>query len=80
MQGALTESHVILGTNARVDLWAGLLGNGNSLLFMMFCRKVQCPPVRAAGLQGGFYKRGERRGGGEDGSSSNAAVNKTPAH
>lgn len=52
-----------LEQNTRVDLWAGLLGNGNSLLFMMFCRKVQYPPVRAAGLQRGFYKRCARRGG-----------------
>lgn len=43
--------------NVRVDLWDGLLGNGNSLLFMMFCRKVQYPPVRTAGLHWGFYKR-----------------------
>lgn len=67
--------------NVRVDLWDGLLGNGNYLLFMMFCRKVQYPPVRAAGLHWGFYKRSERRGGGgEYRSSSNTAVNKTLAH
>lgn len=48
--------------NVKADLWDGLLGNGNFWLFMMFCRKVQYPPVTAAGLHWGFYKRSERRG------------------
>ncbi|CAM9885643.1 unnamed protein product, partial [Bubo scandiacus] len=46
--------------NTRVDLWAGLLGNSNSLLFMMFCRKLMesglmtFEPLRLAALQIAF--------------------------
>lgn len=48
--------------NTRVDLWAGLQRNSDSLLFMMFCRKVWYPAVRTAWFQLGFYKRGYRLG------------------